>query len=159
MSLSFLSQSRVLSVLLLAAALAALPGCDGAPPAGPGGVAGAAPAAVYPAYQPGAPVPGGLQIVSAVAAPDPFAGIYKSGFVTVFFNGAATQPGRVQADAILPGWTIRRSVGSANYPAGATSVKIPVGFWSDQTGPQGITLTIVGTPSSVFQTYVNVKGK
>jgi len=59
------------------------------------------PPAVVPNPQPGAPIPGGLRIVSAHATPlSPDMHIWKPGMVNVRFNGAATTEGVVEVSAL-----------------------------------------------------------
>lgn len=85
------------SLLLLAISLLLFGGCEGMP------TESNTPAYV-PNPQPGAPIPGGLRIVSAHASPlvDDF-GITKRGTVNVHFNGAATKTVYVDVRARVPG--------------------------------------------------------
>ena len=72
------------SLLFLMLSLLLLGGCEGMPESNT--------PAYVPNPQPGAPIPGGLRIVSAHASPlfDDF-GSTKKGTVNVHFNGAATK--------------------------------------------------------------------
>ena len=89
----------------VAASLPLLTGCEGMLPTGSN----------TPAYVPnpqaGAPIPGGLRIVSAHASPlfDDF-GSRKSGTVNVHFNGATTETVYVDVKARLPGREIYTDV-------------------------------------------------
>jgi len=86
------------SLLFLTISLLLLSGCEEMLP-----TAGNPPAYV-PAPQPGAPIPGGLRIVSAHASPlfDDF-GSRKTGTVNVHFNGASTETIYVDVSAQVPG--------------------------------------------------------
>ena len=82
------------SLLFLTTSLLLLSGCEGLPTE-------SNPPAVVPNPQPGAPIPGGLRIVSAHATPlSPDIVIWKPGAVNVRFNGAATTPGVVEVSAL-----------------------------------------------------------
>jgi hypothetical protein len=79
------------------------------------------PGAVVPSLQPGAPIPGGLRIVSAHATPLlPDNMPWKPGTVNVRFNGASSTQGAVDVSAQAPGWMIYTSAGSATFVPGQT---------------------------------------
>ena len=84
------------SLLFLTISLLVLGGCEGMPESNT--------PAFVPNPQPGAPIPGGLRIVSAHASPlfDDF-GSTKKGTVYVHFNGAATKTVYVDVSARVPG--------------------------------------------------------
>ena len=71
--------------------------------------------AFVPNPQPGAPIPGGLRIVSAHASPlfDDF-GSTKKGTVNVHFNGAATKTVYVDVKARVPGSSFYTDVSGVN---------------------------------------------
>jgi len=110
------------SLLLLTVSLLLLGGCEEMQPTGSN------PPAVVPNPQPGAPIPGGLRIVSAHATPltEDFSD-RKKGAVNVRFNGAATIPGVVQVEAQnFPPLSMYFSAGSAKFVPGQTDVQVPI---------------------------------
>jgi hypothetical protein len=96
-SCAAMNPSKVYVALSLTVLLLFLGGCEGMP-------TGGNTPAVVPNPQPGAPIPGGLRIVSAHASPlfDDF-GSTKRGTVNVHFNGAATKTVYVDVSARVPG--------------------------------------------------------
>jgi len=85
------------------------------------------PPAVVPNPQPGAPIPGGLRIVSVHASPlNPDMMSWKPGTVNVRFNGAATMPGVVEVSAREPGWQLYTRVGTAKFFPGQTDLQVPI---------------------------------
>ena len=109
------------SVLFLTMSLLLLGGCEGMLPTENN------PPAVVPNPQPGAPIPGGLRIVSVHASPlNPDMMVWKPGTVNVRFNGAATMPGVVEVQALEPGWRIYSRVGTAKFFPGQTDVQVPI---------------------------------
>jgi hypothetical protein len=89
---------NVVCLLSLTISLLLLIGCEGT------SASGSHTPAYVPNPQPGAPIPGGLRIVSAHATPlfDDF-GTTKKGTVNVHFNGAATKTVYVDVSARVPG--------------------------------------------------------
>lgn len=92
-----MNASKVYLSLSLTVLLLFLCGCEGMPTQ-------SNTPAVVPNPQPGAPIPGGLRIVSAHASPlfDDF-GSTKKGTVNVHFNGATTKTVYVDVSARVPG--------------------------------------------------------
>ena len=150
-----------LAVSLLSVSLLLLSGCAEMTPTESN------PPAVVPNPQPGAPIPGGLRIVSAHATRlSPAIVIWKPGTVNVRFNGAATTPGVVEVSALSGGWNIYRSVGSAKFVPGQTDVQVPIkvdvqsttgGVIQEKTGEIPLKVSIRGS-SAVFQTTTYYSG-
>lgn|SRR5262245_9452743 len=152
----------VVSLLLTMSLLPLLTGCEGMLPTG-----GNPPGAVVPNLPPGAPIPGGLRIVSAHATPLlPDNMPWKPGTVNVRFNGAATTPGTVDVSAQAPGWMIYTSAGSASFVAGQTDVQVPIKVTIHRTGGGSnderidvpLKISIRGS-SAEFQAMTNYRGK
>jgi hypothetical protein len=148
-------------VSLMITALVLLSGCEGMLPTENN------PPAVVPNPQPGAPIPGGLRIVSAHATPlNPDIVIWKPGTVNVRFNGAATTPGVVEVSALSADSAFYRSVGSAKFVPGQTDVQVPIkvdvqsihGGIHEKTGEIPLKVSIRGS-SAVFQTTTYYGGK
>ena len=148
-------------VSLMITALLLLSGCEGMLPTESN------PPAVVPNLQPGAPIPGGLRIVSAHATPlSPDIMIWKPGTVNVRFNGAATTPGVVEVSALSADSAFYRSVGSAKFVPGQTDVQVPIkvdvqsihGGIHEKTGEIPLKVSIQGS-SAVFQTTTYYGGK
>jgi multidrug efflux pump subunit AcrA (membrane-fusion protein) len=107
------------SLLFLTISLLLLGGCEGMPESNT--------PAFVPNPQPGAPIPGGLRIVSARATPlSPDIVRWKPGAVNVRFNGAATTPGVVEVSALAGDSLIYHSAGSAKFVPGQTEVQVPI---------------------------------
>ena len=149
------------SLLLLTISVLLLSGCEGMMPTENN------PPAVVPNLQPGAPIPGGLRIVSAHATPlSPDTMPWKPGTVNVRFNGAATTPGVVEVSALRPGWNIYTSAGSVKFVPGQTDVQVPIkvdvesthGGIHEETGQIPLKVSIRGS-SAVFQTTTHYSGK
>ena len=124
------------------------------------------PPAVVPNPQPGAPIPGGLRIVSAHATPlRPDIVIWKPGALNVRFNGAATTSGVVEVSALSGDSSFYRSVGSAKFVPGQTDVQVPIkvdvqsihGGIHEKTGEVPLKVWIRGS-SAVFQTSTYYSG-
>jgi hypothetical protein len=116
-----MNPSKVAVSLSFTVLLLFLGGCEGMLPTESN------PPAVVPNPQPGAPIAGGLRIVSAHASPlSPDMMNWKPGTVYVRFNGAPTTPGVVNVSALSGGWNIYRSVGSAKFVPGQTDVQVPI---------------------------------
>jgi hypothetical protein len=124
------------------------------------------PPAVVPNPQPGAPIPGGLRIVSAHATPlSPDIVRWKPGAVNVRFNGAATTPGVVEVSALAGDSPFYYLVGSAKFVPGQTDVQVPIkvdvqsihGGIHEKTGVIPLKVSIQGS-SSVFQTTTYYSG-
>jgi hypothetical protein len=146
------------SLLSLTVLSLLLSGCEGMLP-----TENNPPGAVVPNPQPGAPIPGGLRIVSAHASPlSPDMMPWKPGTVNVRFNGAATTPGVVEVSALSGGFNIYRSVGSAKFAPGQTDVQVPikvdVGSIHEKLGEVPLKVSIRGS-SAVFQTTTHYRGK
>jgi hypothetical protein len=143
------------SLLFLMMSLLLLSGCEGMLPTESN------PPAVVPNPQPGAPIPGGLRIVSAHASPlSPDMHIWKPGTVNVRFNAAATTPGVVEVSALSGGWNIYRSVGSAKFVPGQTDVQVPISVdlgFDAKPGEVPLKVSIRGS-SAVFQTTTYYSG-
>ena len=147
-------------VSLMITALLLLSGCEGMMPTENN------PPAVVPNPQPGAPIPGGLRIVSAHATPfSPDIVRWKPGAVNVRFNGAATTPGVVEVSALAGDSLIYHSAGSAKFVPGQTDVQVPIKVdvqsisgMHEKTGEIPLKVSIQGS-SAVFQTTTYYGGK
>jgi hypothetical protein len=124
------------------------------------------PGAVVPNPQPGAPIPGGLRIVSARATPlSPDIVRWKPGAVNVRFNGAVTTPGVVEVSALAGDSLIYHSAGSAKFVPGQTEVQVPIKVdvqsihdgIHEKTGEIPLKVSIRGS-SAVFQTSTHYSG-
>ncbi len=140
------------SSLFLAISLLLLSGCEGMMPAENN------PPAVVPYLQPGAPIPGGLRIVSVHASPlNPDMMSWKPGTVNVRFNGAATMPGVVEVSAREPGWQVYSRVGTAKFFPGQTDVQVPIKVLirsSDEPAEVPLKVSIQGSsPEFQARTY------
>ena len=146
------------SLLFLTISLLLLGGCEGMPESNT--------PAYVPDPQPGAPIPGGLRIVSAHASPlfDDF-GSYKKGTVNVHFNGAATKTVYVDVSAQLPGWTSYTDVSGIDgeLRPGQTDcqVRIKVNFMRATSGDVQIPLKVTLRPGSFegFETMTYYRAK
>jgi hypothetical protein len=149
------------SLLFLTTLLLLLGGCEGMLPTESN------PPAVVPNLQPGAPIPGGLQIAYAHASPQlADTGHWKSGTVNVHFNGAATTEGVVVVEALPRGWHFFTHVGEAKFVPGQTDVQVPItvdiqsihgGTREEITGQIPLKVSIRGS-SAVFQTTTYYSG-
>ena len=109
------------SSLFLTISLLLLSGCEGMPPTESNTPA------VVPNPEPGAPIPGGLRIVSARATPLLDDSLFsKKGAVNVHFNGAATKTVYVDVSAQPPGKAFYTDVGMATLQPGQTDVQVPI---------------------------------
>lgn len=144
----------VVSLLLTMSLLPLLTGCEGMLPTGSN-----PPGAVVPNPQPGAPIPGGLQIAFARATPLISANVtnFKEGRVNVHFNGAATTQGTVAVEAQRPGWNIYTSAGSATFVPGQTDVQVPITVLCYQAAQVPLKVSIRGS-SAVHQTTTYYDG-
>jgi hypothetical protein len=110
-----------ISLLFLTISLLLLSGCAGMLPTESNTPA------VVPNPEPGAPIPGGLRIVSARATPLLDDSLFsKKGAVNVHFNGAATKPVYVDVSAQPPGKAFYTDVGMATLHPGQTDVQVPI---------------------------------
>lgn len=143
------------SLLFLTMSLPLLSGCEGLLPTENN------PPAVVPNPQPGAPIPGGLRIVSVHASPlNPDMMSWKPGTVNVRFNGAATMPGVVEVSAREPGWQLYSRVGTAKFFAGQTDVQVPIKVMirsSDEPVEIPLKVSIQGS-SAEFQARTHYSG-
>ncbi len=117
------------------------------------------PGAVVPNPQPGAPIAGGLRIVSAQATPlvDYFSNM-KKGAVNVRFNGAATTRGYVNVSAVGDLFTAYTSAGSATFVPGQTEVQVPISVNKAGPGEVPLKVSIQGS-SAEFQTMTYYRAK
>lgn len=142
-------------VPLMITALLLLSGCEGMLPTESN------PPAVVPNPQPGAPIPGGLRIVSVHASPlNPDMMSWKPGTVNVRFNGAATMPGVVEVSAREPGWQLYSRVGTAKFFPGQTDVQVPIKVLirpNDEPAEVPLKVSIQGS-SAVFETRTHYSG-
>jgi hypothetical protein len=155
-----MNPSQVALCVFLTIPLLVLSGCEGMSSTGTN------PPAVVPNPQPGAPIAGGLRIVSAHASPlSPDMLRWKPGTVNVQFNGAATMPGVVEVSALTPGSLLYSSVGSAKFVPGQTSVQVPIkvdvvstagGAIHEHPGEIPLKVSIRGS-SAVFQTTTHYR--
>ncbi len=142
------------SLLSLTISLLLLSGCEGMMSTESN------PPAVVPNPQPGAPIPGGLQIAYARATPElGHTGHWKSGTVNVHFNGAATTAGVVVVEALPPGRTssLYTHVGEAKFVPGQTDVQVEIGVTVDKPGEIPLKVFIKRS-SAVFQTTTHYSG-
>jgi hypothetical protein len=143
------------SLLFLTISLLLLSGCEGMMPTESN------PPAVVPNLQPGAPIPGGLRIVSVYASPlNPDMMSWKPGTVNVRFNGAATMPGVVEVSAREPGWQLYSRVGTAKFVPGQTDVQVPIQVLiraKDEPVEVPLKVSIQGS-SAEFQTMTHYSG-
>jgi hypothetical protein len=118
------------------------------------------PPAVVPNPQPGAPIPGGLQIAYAHATTQlADTGHWKTGTVNVHFNGAATTAGFVVVEALPPGRTssLYTHGGEAKFVPGQTDVQVQIGVIVEK--PAEIPLKVlIKRSSAVFQTMTHYSG-
>jgi hypothetical protein len=116
--------------------------------------------AVVPNPQPGAPIPGGLQIAYAHATPQlADTGHWKTGTVNIHFNGAATTAGVVVVEALPPGRTssLYTHAGEAKFVPGQTDVQVQIGVIVEE--PAQIPLKVlIKRSSAVFQTTTHYSG-
>ena len=141
------------SLLSLTSSLLLLGGCEGMPPTGSN------PPAVVPNPQPGAPIAGGLRIVSAHATPlSPDIVVWKPGTVNVRFNGAATTPGYVDVKAQSPEWMSYSSAGSAKFVPGQTDVQVPIKVECRKPAQQIPLKVSIRGSSAEFQTTTHYSG-
>jgi hypothetical protein len=152
--LAAMNPSKVaVSLLSLAILLLLLSGCEGTMPTENN------PPAVVPNPQPGAPIPGGLQIAFARATPLlPSMMRWKPGTVNVHFNGAATTQGVVEVRALSGGWNVSRSVGSAKFVPGQTDVQVRISVDVEEPAQIPLKVSIRGS-SAEFQTMTYYRGK
>jgi hypothetical protein len=143
------------SLLFLTISLLLLSGCEGMMPTENN------PPAVVPNLQPGAPIAGGLRIVSVHASPlNPDMMSWKPGTVNVRFNGAATMPGVVEVSAREPGWQLYSRVGTAKFFPGQTDVQVPIKVLirpNDEPAEVPLKVSIQGS-SAEFQTRTHYSG-
>ena len=136
------------SLLFLTISLLLLGGCEGMPESNT--------PAYVPNPQPGAPIPGGLRIVSAHASPlfDDF-GSTKTGTVNVHFNGAATKTVYVDVSARVPGSSFYTDVSGTDC-----QVQIKVSL-RDVSGDVQIPLQVTtrGSGAGEFETMTHYRGK
>ena len=145
------------SLLFLTISLLLLGGCEGMPESNT--------PAFVPNPQPGAPIPGGLRIVSAHASPlfDDF-GSTKTGTVNVHFNGAATKTVYVDVSARVPGSSFYTDVSGIDgvLRPGQTDcqVRIKVSL-RDVSGDVQIPLKVTtrGSGAGEFETMTHYRGK
>jgi hypothetical protein len=153
------SKVAVSLLFLTMSLLPLLTGCEGMPPTGSN-----TPAYV-PNPEPGAPIPGGLRIVSAHASPlvDDF-GRTKTGTVNVHFNGAATKTVYVDVSARVPGAPFYTDVSGIDgvLRPGQTDcqVRIKVDL-KDVSGDVQIPLKVTtrGSGAGEFETMTHYRGK
>jgi len=141
------------SLLFLTISLLLLIGCEGLPTE-------SNPPAVVPNPQPGAPIPGGLRIVSAHATRElADTGHWKTGTVNVQFNGAATTPGVVVVEALPPGssFTLFTHVGEAKFVPGQTDVQVKISVVVEKPGEIPLKVRIARS-SAEFQTTTHYSG-
>ena len=116
------------------------------------------PPAVVPNLQPGAPIPGGLQIAYAHASPQlADTGHWKSGTVNVHFNGAATTEGVVVVEALPRGGPFFTHVGEAKFVPGQTDVQVKISVSVQEPGPVPLKVRI-NRSSAEFQTATHYSG-
>lgn len=116
--------------------------------------------AVVPNPQPGAPIPGGLQIASADATRElAGTGHWKTGTVNVHFNGAATTAGVVVVEALPPGssFPFFTYVGEAKFVPGQTDVQVKISVVVEKPGPVPLKVRIKRS-SAEFQTTTHYSG-
>ena len=154
-----MNPSKVAVLLFLTTPLLLLGGCEGM----------LSTESNTPAYvpnpQPGAPIPGGLRIVSAHATPlfDDF-GRTKKGTVNVHFNGAATKTVYVDVSARVPGSPFYTDVSGVDgvLRPGETDcqVRIKVDL-RDVSGDVQIPLKVTtrGSGAGEFETMTYYRGK
>jgi len=142
-----------LSLLFLTISLLLLGGCEGMPESNT--------PAFVPNPQPGAPIPGGLRIVSANASPlfDDF-GSTKKGTVNVHFNGEATKTVYVDVKARVPGSSFYTDVSGINGVLRPGQVQIKVSL-RDVSGDVQIPLKVTtrGSGAGEFETMTHYRGK
>src|SRR5262245_9545260 len=145
------------SLLFLTISLLFLGGCEG--------MSECSTPAFVPNPQPGAPIPGGLRIVSAHASPlfDDF-GSTKRGTVNVHFNGEATKTVYVDVKARVPGapfYTDVSGIDGVLRPGQTdTQVRIKVDL-RNVTGDVQIPLKVTtrGSGAGEFDTMTYYRGK
>jgi hypothetical protein len=153
-----MNPSKVAVSLSLTVLLLFLGGCEGMSTQ-------SGPPAVVPNPQPGAPIPGGLRIVSAHASPlvDDF-GRTKMGTVYVRFNGAATKTVYVDVSARVPGSAFYTDVSGINgvLRPGQTDcqVRIKVDL-KDVSGDVQIPLKVTtrGSGAGEFETMTHYRAR
>ena len=146
------------SLLFLTISLLLFGGCEGMP-------TGNNTPAYVPNPQPGAPIPGGLRIVSAHASPlvDDF-GRTKKGTVYVRFNGVATKMVYVDVSARVPGAPFYTDVSGIDgvLRPGQTDcqVRIKVDL-KDVSGDVQIPLKVTtrGSGAGEFETMTHYRGQ
>ena len=142
------------SLLFLTISLLLLSGCEEMMPTESN------PPAVVPNLQPGAPIPGGLQIAYAHATPQlADTGHWKTGTVNVHFNGAATTEGVVVVEALPPGRTssLYTWVGEAKFVPGQTDVQVQISVTVEKPGQIPLKV-LIKRSSVVFQTMTHYSG-
>lgn len=118
------------------------------------------PPAVVPNLQPGAPIPGGLQIAYAHATRElAGTGHWKTGTVNVHFNGAATTAGVVVVEALPPGssFPFFTYVGEAKFVPGQTDVLVKISVVVEKPGAIPLKVRIKRS-SAEFQTTTHYSG-
>ena len=147
------------SLLFLTTLLLLLCGCEGMPESNT--------PAFVPNPQPGAPIPGGLRIVSAHASPlfDDF-GSTKKGTVNVHFNGAATKTVYVDVKARVPGSSFYTDVSGVNgvLRPGQTDCQVRIRVDPPFGWPSGdvqipLKVTARGSGAGEFETVTYYRGK
>ena len=123
--------------------------------------------AYVPNPEPGAPIPGGLRIVSAQASPlfDDFGG-RKTGTVNVHFNGAATKTVYVDVSARLPGWQFYTDVSGIDgvLRPGQTDCQVrikcdPLHGWPSGDVQVPLKVTTRGSGAGEFETVTYYRAK
>jgi hypothetical protein len=144
------------SLLFLTISLLLLGGCEGMPESNT--------PAFVPNPQPGAPIPGGLRIVSAHASPlfDDF-GSTKKGTVNVHFNGAATKTVYVDVSARVPGSAFYTDVSGVDgvLRPGQTDCQVRIKVTlRDVSGDVQIPLKVTtrGSGAGEFETMTHYRG-
>ena len=145
------------SLLFLTLSVLLLGGCEGMPESNT--------PAYVPNPQPGAPIPGGLRIVSAHASPlfDDF-GSTKKGTVNVHFNGAATKTVYVDVKARVPGSSFYTDVSGIDgvLRPGQTDCQVQIKVsLRDVSGDVQIPLQVTtrGSGAGEFETMTHYRGK
>jgi hypothetical protein len=142
------------SLLCFTISVLLLSGCEGMQPTESN------PPAVVPNPQPGAPIPGGLRIVSANATPlNPSLMSRKRGTVNVHFNGAATTEGEVKVEALNREWSssMYTWAGEAKFVPGQTDVQVPISVSLEHPAQIPLKVWIRGS-SAQFQTTTYYSG-
>ena len=156
--LAAMNPSKVaVALLFLMISLLLLGGCEGMPESNT--------PAFVPNPQPGAPIPGGLRIVSAHASPlfDDF-GSTKKGTVNVHFNGAATKTVYVDVKARVPGSAFYTDVSGIDgvLRPGQTDCQVQIKVsLRDVSGDVQIPLKVTtrGSGAGEFETMTHYRGK